>query len=201
MPLTEADYEDLRAEANAEPERFNSWDPNQRFRTEYANLHPEDYPDLHPEAQRKPEDLEEDANRDENEIEQIPTISDVSSASETRYEGVRGRPAARSRPSTYRYDTEMHRSETHRINGPLERHETALERINTQRTQHFGTVGSVRTQTRKRLPNFGGGKPYPPSLPEKEAYVVEFDGADDPTHAQNWPFKKKFVIFQSCTMI
>jgi DHA1 family multidrug resistance protein-like MFS transporter len=119
MPLTEADYEDLRAEANAEPERFNSWDPNQRFRTEYANLHPEDYPDLHPEAQRKPEDLEEDANRDENEIEQIPTISDASSASETRYEGVRARPAARSHPSTYRYDTEMHRSETHRINGPL----------------------------------------------------------------------------------
>jgi MFS transporter, DHA1 family, multidrug resistance protein len=44
MPLTEGDYEDLRAEANAEPERFRSWDPNERFRIEYASLHPEEYP-------------------------------------------------------------------------------------------------------------------------------------------------------------
>jgi DHA1 family multidrug resistance protein-like MFS transporter len=28
---------------------------------------------------------------------------------------------------------------------------------------------------------------------QKEVYVVEFDSHDDPTHAQNWPLKKKFV--------
>lgn len=97
MTLTEEDYEDLRAEANAEPERFRSWDPNQRFRTEYANLHPEEYPDLHPEAQRKPEVLEERGDRDDNEIEHLPTASSPSSSdstSTTRYEGIRARPAA-----------------------------------------------------------------------------------------------------------
>lgn len=37
----------------------------------------------------------------------------------------------------------------------------------------------------------GLGKPYPPLLPDQEEYVVEFEGPDDPLHAQNWPMKKK----------
>jgi DHA1 family multidrug resistance protein-like MFS transporter len=44
------------------------------------------------------------------------------------------------------------------------------------------------------MPNFGAGKPFPPQLPEREEYVVEFDGPDDPLHAQNWPMKKKIVV-------
>jgi DHA1 family multidrug resistance protein-like MFS transporter len=80
----------------------------------------------------------------------------------------------------------------------LERSATALSRIQTQRTQHTATVGaSVKSRTRSRrekpLPEFGGGKPYPPLLPEREEYVVEFDGEHDPLHAQNWPMKKKYV--------
>ncbi|KAF2428679.1 MFS general substrate transporter [Tothia fuscella] len=80
----------------------------------------------------------------------------------------------------------------------LERNATAMSRIQTQRSQHSNTVGAgansrtVRTHTRKPLPPFGGGKEYPPLLPEREEYVVEFDGVDDPMHAQNWPLKKKF---------
>jgi DHA1 family multidrug resistance protein-like MFS transporter len=44
------------------------------------------------------------------------------------------------------------------------------------------------------MPNFGGGKPFPPPLPEREEYVVEFDGPNDPLHAQNWPLKKKLIV-------
>jgi MFS transporter, DHA1 family, multidrug resistance protein len=75
----------------------------------------------------------------------------------------------------------------------LERHPTELSRINTQRSQHSGTVGASLTsrQSRKPLPEFGAGKPYPPPLPEREEYVVEFTGPDDPLHAMNWPLKKK----------
>ena len=47
------------------------------------------------------------------------------------------------------------------------------------------------TNMEKDLPNFGGGKPYPPDLPPYEDYVVEFDGPDDPLHPMNWQFKKK----------
>ena len=75
----------------------------------------------------------------------------------------------------------------------LERHPTELSRIQTQRSQHIGTVGRSLTsrESRKPLPKFGGGKPYPPLLPAQEEYVVEFDGPDDPSHPQNWPLKKK----------
>jgi len=85
----------------------------------------------------------------------------------------------------------------------LERHPTELSRIQTQRSQHSGTVGrsgsrgtrGTRTRSRrseKPLPPFGAGKPYPPQLPDPDEYVVEFDGPDDPMHAMNWPIKKKF---------
>lgn len=57
----------------------------------------------------------------------------------------------------------------------LERHPTALSRIQTQRSQHSATVGaSLKSrQSRKPLPAFGGGKDYPPALPDREEYVVE----------------------------
>jgi len=75
----------------------------------------------------------------------------------------------------------------------LERHPTALSRIATHRSQHSQTVGRRLTtrESRKPLPSFGGGKPYPPNLPAQEEYVVEFDGPDDPRHAQNWPMAQK----------
>jgi DHA1 family multidrug resistance protein-like MFS transporter len=75
----------------------------------------------------------------------------------------------------------------------LERNPTMLSRIETARSQHSGTVGRSLTsrKSKKPLPSFGGGKPYPPLLPNREDYVVEFDGPDDPRHAQNWPLKKK----------
>ncbi|KAK2757142.1 hypothetical protein FQN53_008505 [Emmonsiellopsis sp. PD_33] len=75
----------------------------------------------------------------------------------------------------------------------LERHPTVLSRIATQRSQHSATVGAgLRSRvSRKPLPAFGAGKPYPPPLPEREEYVVEFDGPDDPLHPQNWPLKRK----------
>ena len=40
----------------------------------------------------------------------------------------------------------------------------------------------------------GAGKEYPPLLPDREEYVVEFDGPDDPLHPQNWPMRKKLGI-------
>jgi DHA1 family multidrug resistance protein-like MFS transporter len=78
----------------------------------------------------------------------------------------------------------------------LERHPTMLSRIQTAKSQHAGTIGRSLTgkttrESRKPLPEMGLGKPYPPLLPAQEEYVVEFDGPDDPRHAQNWPMKKK----------
>jgi len=70
----------------------------------------------------------------------------------------------------------------------------ALSRIVTARSQHLATVGStVRDEKdrKKPLPVMGADKPYPPMLPEREEYVVEYDGPDDPLHAVNWKMGKK----------
>lgn len=74
----------------------------------------------------------------------------------------------------------------------LERHPTALSRIATQRSQHSAIVGALKpVVSKKPLPEFGAGKPYPPPLPERDEYVVEFADKDDPLHPQNWSIKKK----------
>ncbi|KAL8781743.1 MAG: hypothetical protein Q9213_005880 [Squamulea squamosa] len=95
--------------------------------------------------------------------------------------------------SVIREEIGMSRIQTGR---DLERHPTELSRIETQKSQHSGTVGrSLKSrESKKPLPNFGGGKEYPPQLPEREEYVVEFDGPDDPLHPQNWPMKKKVAL-------
>lgn len=78
----------------------------------------------------------------------------------------------------------------------LDRHPTAVARVEQHRLQHMQTVGSAKVFSKEgiELPDFGGGKPYPPPLPEREEYVVEFSGFDDPRHAQNFPLKKKLII-------
>lgn len=75
----------------------------------------------------------------------------------------------------------------------LERHPTALSRIATYRSQHSGTVGAgLKSRVSKKpLPPFGAGKPYPPPLPAQEEFVVEFSGVDDELHPQNWTLRKK----------
>ncbi len=117
----------------------------------------------------------------EHEIERIASASTTSSSS--------------SEASAVRRELGMSRVSTQR---DLDRHPTSLSRIHTQRSQHSATVGRTLTsrESRKPLPEFGGGKPYPPMLPEQEEYVVEFNGPDDPLHPQNWPMKKKYVHFR-----
>jgi MFS transporter, DHA1 family, multidrug resistance protein len=98
----------------------------------------------------------------------------------------------------------MERLETQRDVLPqLEKNETAISRIQTQRTQHTGTVGATlrSRQSRAPLPQMGAGKPYPPTLPEREEYVVEFDGVDDPLHSQNWSMRRKYDLFRDITEI
>lgn len=126
----------------------------------------------------------------QEEIERTQTASSAaSSLSSSSDASVAERDAGMSRMPTQRDDMME-----------LERHATALSRIHTQRSQHSQTVGAnLRSRTSRRpLPSFGAGKPFPPPLPDREEYVVEFDGHDDPLHAQNWPMKKKIA---TCMML
>ncbi|KAJ5804459.1 uncharacterized protein N7518_000762 [Penicillium psychrosexuale] len=81
---------------------------------------------------------------------------------------------------------------THRQSNP---NEVELERINTYRLQHRTTVGSgIGITPRDQWIPLGAGKPHPPSLPDPEQYVVEFNDADDPMHPQNWSLASKIGI-------
>ncbi|TVY91282.1 putative transporter [Lachnellula willkommii] len=120
------------------------------------------------------------AGRLSHEVQRIPTASTTSSSS--------------SEHSAVRRDAGLTRIPTQR---DLERHPTVLSRMQTAKSQHTGTVGRETTaksrESRKPLPGMGVGKPYPPPLPDRDEYVVEFEGPDDPMHAQNWPMKKKVL--------
>ncbi|SCV00866.1 LANO_0F08966g1_1 [Lachancea nothofagi CBS 11611] len=43
-------------------------------------------------------------------------------------------------------------------------------------------------------PNMGGGRAFPPSLPDREQFEVTFDGPNDPIHPYNWPKGKKAFL-------
>lgn len=119
--------------------------------------------------------------RASNEIERVPSASSVSTTSLSNNDHVR---------------RNMSRISTQ---NDLERHPTELSRIATARSQHSNTVGgglrsrAASKASRRPLPGFGAGKPYPPPLPDREEYVVEFDGPHDPLHSQNWPMRKKVL--------
>jgi len=69
-----------------------------------------------------------------------------------------------------------------------------LRRIHTYRLQHAATVGSRHSVVpREQWLPFGAGKPYPPSLPGAEEFVVEFTGPHDSLHPHNWPLGTKCV--------
>ncbi|KXH36609.1 major facilitator superfamily transporter [Colletotrichum simmondsii] len=123
--------------------------------------------------------------RESHEIERVLSASSSSTSSSTASH-------TGDRTAAYRTGTGISRVSTQ---NDLERHPTALSRIATARSQHSNTVGrSIKSrESRRPLPAMGAGKPYPPPLPEQEDYVVEFDGPEDPLHAQNWPIKKKLL--------
>ena len=92
-------------------------------------------------------------------------------------------------------------SSTLSVDQTISRHPTHVERSHSARIQHVYTVGShpdsrslpsVRSQAILRT--IGGGKPFPPDIPaEREAYVVDFEGPDDPMHPMNWKTSKKYA--------
>ena len=190
----------LRSERDASPRRFSNWDPHdslfQQFQqyqlfNQFAGLSPEVRENL----QRQLSDgaTTKHSNHDAAETRSISSVSSADS------EAPDGSPTdAVPRQLEAIRTARMSRSETRRINR-AETHPTALDRIQTARTQHSGTVGAgIHSRRSSRvseiIPLMGAGKQYPPDLPEQEEYVVEFDGFDDPRHAQNWSSRKKVLL-------
>ncbi|KAK5127135.1 hypothetical protein LTR85_008495 [Meristemomyces frigidus] len=208
MAFTKEDADMAHAEYDADPERWEQYGSTSGLRREYTEFRntratssgaPEE--EAPNEEVEEPREEVEEAPREE--VEEQPhldgrhmsTVSSISSVSSVQHESLRG--SARQRPA--RADSALTATNTRMERAFMEyldRHPTAIKRVEDHRLQHFLTVGTSRASTSasQQLPEFGGGKPYPPPLPEREEYVVEFNGHDDPHHAQNWPMKKKLVI-------
>ena len=178
MNVEDADI--LRAERDASPSRFGLFSSDDAFFKRYQQLTGPEKDLLSAQAEGKIRPAKD------AEVESISTASSSSaSTSSVELEPIR--------------TARMSRTETRRINRS-ETHPDAISRIETHRTQHSGTVGAgvqsrtTRTKTQRPLPEMGAGKPYPPDLPDREEFVVEFSGADDPMHSQNWKVSKKLYI-------
>lgn len=210
MAFSREDADLVKAEYDADPERWQSYASTAGLRREYHQFHPE-CPDNQPGSPSYvPPSQAEAAERggsadparhpteevEEAEQQEPPRRhSRTSSISTVSQEELNTRAAARRR--NQRLDslaTVSTNQLEEKLMSYLDRHPTAIKRIEEHRLQHTMTVGSRRTPGRGDLPSFGGGKPYPPPLAEREEYVVEFDGHDDPRHAQNWPMRKKLTI-------
>ncbi|KAK4560883.1 hypothetical protein LTR86_005463 [Recurvomyces mirabilis] len=128
----------------------------------------------------------------------MSTVTSGSSISSVEREEIAGQPRMRNRrlDSAATITSGTSTQVEDKIMNYLDRHPTAIQRIGDHRLQHSLTVGTTKTGTSQaaKLPNFGGGKPYPKPLPDREEYVVEFDGHDDPMHPQNWPLRQKLII-------
>ena len=159
----------LNAERNASPRHYADWDPNDAFCRQCRRLNAE---------QR--EALQRQASVASGGTSDSVTSSMTASAS-PRIANIR--TASSNRPAGSRLTAR-------------ESHPDALARIETHRTQHSRTVGETgsRKLTSKEIPVMGAGKPHPDMLPEREEYVVEFDGPDDPRHAQNWPLRHRLFL-------
>jgi DHA1 family multidrug resistance protein-like MFS transporter len=76
-----------------------------------------------------------------------------------------------------------------------EKDETTLNWIRTHETQVAYTVGATKSSESSVLmvPAEERKKAYPPGFLGQNEYLVEFDGADDPAHPQNWSSQVKLV--------
>lgn len=179
MPLNTEDAAILSAERDAEPERYHRYDPTDQLERSYQAS-----------ATAAVDDNTEE--RERNTPGQEPYEERAEAAESIASVSTRDGQSARWRHRPSLTSTKMEEM----FMSYLDRHPTAMQRISQHRLQHEKTVGSGRALSGegKLLPAFGGGKPYPPPLPDREEYVVEFDGHNDPRHAQNWPMKKRMGI-------
>ncbi|RPB16476.1 MFS general substrate transporter [Morchella conica CCBAS932] len=142
----------------------------------------------------EPSDVSLDIERAERQASrQLHSPSNTDSPVEPDY------PSSSSSDTHTNNDDDLSRQYTHRDIIPGPRNEDSnriqLERQRTHLSIYSNTVGRTVNDyaAKDGLPPFGGGKEYPPQLPHREQYVVEFEGSDDPMHGQNWPLKKKMI--------
>ncbi|KAJ5955392.1 hypothetical protein N7501_009671 [Penicillium viridicatum] len=65
-----------------------------------------------------------------------------------------------------------------------------LDNIDVEQNRQLDRVG----HTSPPLLSFGQGRPHPPPLPDRDSYVVDFDGPEDPNFPHNWSLSTKLYL-------
>lgn len=197
----------LRAERDASTTRWREYDPHDAMRERYYSEHPDNAHAHDHQSEAWQDHAAHPAQEEAEDLAAVRRQSSHASTSSSSTGGSRSSVARRIPTNTQTLHTVSTRQAEHdisRLNTAqrdravfafLERHPTAVQRIDDHRLQHSQTVGTTKSRPWKDLPDFGGGKEYPALLPDREEYVVEFSGHDDPTHPQNWTTKRKMIIF------
>lgn len=78
----------------------------------------------------------------------------------------------------------------------LSRYESnpAVSRNLSRRQTGSENLMAEANNTDEPLPKMGGGRDYPPPLPDRTPYLVGYDGPDDPIHPHNWQLWKKISM-------
>lgn len=78
----------------------------------------------------------------------------------------------------------------------LEEMSMSLERVSRTMSRRLSGMDELyekASQSTDPMPSMGAGKPLPPRLPDREAYLVAYDGPDDPIFPHNWLLTKKII--------
>lgn len=72
--------------------------------------------------------------------------------------------------------------------------QASVTRTLSRRLTNYDEIYKEASNSGEPLPKMGGGKDYPPMLPDREPYAVAFDGPDDPLFPHNWPLRRKISM-------
>lgn len=73
----------------------------------------------------------------------------------------------------------------------------SIARTVSRRLSNRNELYEEAANSTEPMPKMGANKPYPPALPDREPYLVGYDGPDDPTFPHNWTLKTKLLCCMS----
>lgn len=75
--------------------------------------------------------------------------------------------------------------------GSIHTSQSHIDRTLSRRLSGVEDLYEAALKCTDPLPTMGGGKPYPPMLPDRDPYAVAWDEPEDEEYPLNWPLHKK----------
>lgn len=102
-----------------------------------------------------------------------------------------------SEPQLFTGDLQSNGDDVSEINAAYAASQASVARTLSRRLLGADELYREASMSKEPLPKMGENKPYPPVLPERDPYAVEWDGKDDPEFPHNWPISRKVMVCAS----